>query len=57
MLRRIPLFAFIVALAVTVGAQAPDGLMVRIDRRLTARTDILGHRPDEPGFQGPKRPT
>ena len=36
MLRRIPLFALIVAAAVTLGAQAPDGLMVRVDRSTDA---------------------
>ena len=36
MLRRIPLFACILALAVTLGAQAPDGLLVRIDRSTNA---------------------
>jgi len=36
MLRRIPLFALIFALAATLGAQAPDGLKVRIDRSADA---------------------
>jgi hypothetical protein len=36
MLRRIPLFALIIAAAVTLGAQAPDGLMVRVDRSTNA---------------------
>lgn len=36
MLRRIPLFALILAAAVTLGAQAPDGLMVRVDRSTNA---------------------
>ena len=36
MLRRIPLFALILALAVTVSAQAPAGLEVRIDKSTNA---------------------
>ena len=36
MVRRIPLFALILALTATLGAQAPDGLMVRVDRSTNA---------------------
>ena len=36
MLRRIPLFALMLAAAVTLGAQAPAGLMVRVDRSTNA---------------------
>ena len=36
MLRRIPVFALMLALTATLGAQAPDGLMVRVDRSTNA---------------------
>ena len=36
MLRRIPLFALILALTAPLAAQAPDGLMVRVDRSTDA---------------------
>ena len=36
MLRRIPLFALMLALTAALGAQAPDGLMVRVDRSTDA---------------------